>query len=203
MSRENVFINCPFDNDYFKLLKPLFFTLIYMDFQPLIAETADSGELRLNKLKNMMEVSKYSIHDLSRMEVNSNGLPRLNMAFECGIDFGIKLSGTGVPNKKFLILDSEQFRYHKAISDLSGNDIASHKNEPEFIIKSVRNWLRRNGKAVVGYKSIWLAYADFESAYEEILSAEGYDYNDITELTFLEIIEFMQNWMSSFKSQLH
>ena len=90
MNGENVFVNCPFDNSYFPLLKALLFTLVYLGLKPQISETTDSGEVRLHKIRDLMLVSKYSIHDLSRMEPLKKGeLPRFNMPFECGIDFGI------------------------------------------------------------------------------------------------------------------
>jgi hypothetical protein len=50
------------------------------------------------------------------------------MPFECGIDFGIKLSNPSQSSKKFLILEKEQYRYHKVISDIFGNDIKAHGN---------------------------------------------------------------------------
>jgi len=47
----NVFINCPFDEDYFSLLRPLLFTIVYLGYNPKIAtERADSGEARLFKI---------------------------------------------------------------------------------------------------------------------------------------------------------
>ena len=87
---KNVFINCPFDNEYFPLLKSIFFTIIYLDLSPQISETANSGEVRLHRIKDLMMKSLYSIHDISRMETLQNGLPRFNMPFECGIDFSLK-----------------------------------------------------------------------------------------------------------------
>src|SRR6056297_2468778 len=95
MEPKYVFINCPFDNRYFPILKSLLFSLIYMGFDPLISETSDSGDTRLHKLVRLMRDSKFSIHDISRMEpLKAKELPRFNMAFECGVDFGIKFSGS-------------------------------------------------------------------------------------------------------------
>lgn len=203
ISSENVFINCPFDNYYFPLLKPLLFTLIYIDLNPMISETSDSGQVRLNNIVNLMSISKYSIHDLSRMEpLKTKDYPRFNMPFECGIDFGLKYSN---PNefgeKKFLILEKEQFRYQKVISDISGNDIKSHKNEPEQIIKVIRDWFKPNILNIPGYKEIWLAYIEFEFDYEQILTTEGYNPKDINELTFSDVIENMNSWITAFKEK--
>lgn len=203
MDPKSVFVNCPFDNEYFKLLKPLLFTLIYIGLKPRISETSDSGEVRLHKIKEMMEDSKFSIHDLSRMEpITDDKLPRFNMPFECGIDFGIKLSNPQkYQNKKFLILEKEQYRYQRVISDISGNDIKAHKNNPEKIIKVVRDWFKPTNNGIPRHKEMWLAFNEFEFDYEDILKEEGYNPKDIYELTFSDVIEYMTNWITVFKNQ--
>ncbi len=202
MKSKNVFINCPFDNSYFSLLKPLLFTLIYIDLNPKISETSDSGEVRLHKIRYLMSDSKYSIHDLSRMDpLKENDLPRFNMPFECGIDFGLKLSDIQkYGKKKFLILEKERYRYRKVISDISGNDIKAHKNEPEQIVKVVRDWFKPTINNIPMYKEIWLAYNEFEFDYEEILNKEGYDPKDINSITFSDIMENIKAWTDKYKN---
>lgn len=196
---DNVFINCPFDNYYFPLLKPLLFTLIYIDLEPKISETSDSGEIRLLKIKNLMADSMYSIHDLSRMEpLKLKDYPRFNMPFECGIDFGLRMSSDDYGSKKFLILEKEQHRYQKVISDISGNDIKAHKNEPEQLVKVIRDWFKPTKPEIPRYKEIWLAYNEFEYDYEQILLEEGYDPKDINSLTFSDIIEIMDAWVQKY-----
>jgi hypothetical protein len=197
----NVFINCPFDNAYFPLLKSILFTLIYVEQIPKISETSDSGDIRLQKIKDLMSVSQYSIHDLSRMEpLKKNDYPRFNMPFECGIDFGLKMSNEDIyAEKRFLILEKEPFRYHKVISDISGNDIKSHRNEPEQVIKAIRDWFKQLKSDVPKYKEIWLAFNEFEFDYELILSGDGYDPKDINSLTFSDIIENMTAWITKYK----
>jgi hypothetical protein len=80
---EYVFVNCPFDDEYFSLLTPLLFTIIFLRYEPLISETKDSGKNRLDQIIALMEKTKYSIHDLSRIESEK---PRFNMPLELGID---------------------------------------------------------------------------------------------------------------------
>jgi hypothetical protein len=197
---KNVFINCPFDNYYFPLLKPLLFTIIYIDLIPKISETSDSGVIRLHKIKDLMAASNFSIHDLSRMEpIKSKDYPRFNMPFECGIDFGLKLSNSVFSNKKFLILEKEPHRYQKVISDISGNDIKAHKNEPEQIIKVIRDWFKPTKPEIPRHREIWLAYNEFEYNYEQILISEHYDPKDIHSLTFSDIIEYMTAWITKYK----
>jgi len=203
MDSKSVFINCPFDNEYFRLLKPLLFTLIYIGLDPQISETSDSGVIRLHKIKHLMSNSLYSIHDLSRMEpLRANELPRFNMPFECGVDFGIKLSNVdGSGNKRFLILEKERYRYQKVISDISGNDIKVHNNNRELIIKAVRDWFKQANNNIPWYKEIWLAYNEFEYDYNSILEEQDLDPNEITEITFSDIIELIKEWITSYKKR--
>jgi hypothetical protein len=65
------------------------------------------------------------------------------MPLELGIDLGCRRYGVGyLRQKKILILDAEKFRYQKFISDISGQDIEAHGNDPEAIIRRIRDWLR-------------------------------------------------------------
>jgi hypothetical protein len=203
---ENVFINCPFDNEYFPLLKSLLFTLIYLDFVPKISETRDSGDIRLRKIQKLMAISQYSIHDLSRMDPpKKKEYPRFNMPFECGIDFGLKMSDDAKYGEKtFLILEKEPHRYQKVLSDIAGNDIYPHRNEPELVVKAVRDWFSSMEKTTIPYKRIWLAFNNFSVDYGRILAEDGYTPKEIDEigtLTFTDIITSMQAWIPAYKTQ--
>jgi hypothetical protein len=88
----NVFINCPFDEAYAPLLRPILFCIIYLGFDPRIAvERLDGGEPRIEKLFELIEESRFAIHDLSRLKARKAGeLFRLNMPLELGLDIGCK-----------------------------------------------------------------------------------------------------------------
>ena len=108
----NVFINCPFDDDYYSLLRPLLFTVVYLGFTPRIAsERSDSAENRVDKICSLIRESKYSVHDLSRLKAKrAREFYRLNMPFELGIDYGSRLFGSAPMNqKKCLILEKDRF----------------------------------------------------------------------------------------------
>ena len=201
MREDFVFVNCPFDNPYFVLLKPLLFTLCYLGFKPQISETSDSGAVRLHKIRDLIANSLYSIHDLSRMDPLKPGEdPRFNMPFECGIDFGAKLIDPDTyGEKKFLILERERYRYQRVMSDISGNDIKAHGNDPEQVIKVIRDWFRPTRPKTPRHKEIWLAFNEFEYDYEEILKDEDYDPKDINALTFSDVIEIMTTWVDEYK----
>jgi len=199
----NVFINCPFDNEYFPLLRTILFTLIYLEFDPKISETSDSGANRLNKIKELIKNSKYSIHDLSRIQSNEKGYPRFNMPLECGIDLGCRMIGTGhLKTKKCLILETEKFRYQEFISDIAGNDIRAHDDDPQKIVKEVRDWLKISTKKSLHWASeIWLIYKEFDSDYQAILRSEKIDPHEISSLTFSDLIQLMKGWIEAWQER--
>ena len=88
----SVFINCPYDSAYEPLLHAIVFAVHHMRLEPKLAlGSSDAGYLRLEKILALIEGCKYSIHDISRTELDPNhGLPRFNMAFELGLDLGCK-----------------------------------------------------------------------------------------------------------------
>ena len=188
----NVFINCPFDKEYTKLLKPLLFTIIYCGLNPRIAlERADAGELRLAKIAEIISECRYSIHDLSRIQAqNAGDYFRLNMPFELGVDWGYRQYKD--KTKKFLILESTAFNAKKAISDLAGVDFEAHGDIPEELVVIVRNWLAANTKGKLPSGSvIWDDYNQFSA---ELYKMKGFSKRDVDRLPTAEIIRHMQKW---------
>ncbi len=196
----NIFINCPFDDQYYPLLRPLLFTVIYLGFVPRIAlERLDSGQPRIQKILSLIEQSKYAIHDLSRIQARRRGeYFRLNMPFELGIDIGCRLFGNGKhSNKRCLVLEAKKFRYQIAISDLSSSDIAVHNNAPEEVVSVVRNWLNTEARlSAPGPAKIWGAFIDFMTDNYEVLKARGYSKKNIDHLPVNELVACMQQWTS-------
>lgn len=196
----NVFVNCPFDEHFLPLLRPLLFTIIYLDLNPRIAlERTDSGESRLEKIVQLIRDSKYSIHDLSRSEANEAGeLYRLNMPFELGLDYGCRIFGSAKFREKMtLVLESKPHRYKAAISDLSGADIECHHDEPYKVIGIVRNWLKSAClPAAVGPARIEAAFTQFMAEDYNALTGEGFSAQDIAALPIGELIERMRKWVT-------
>ena len=86
-SPDNVFVNCPFDEDYAEAFQALIFAIRACGFLPRSArELDDSGQARSEKLYGLIEECRYGIHDISRTELDRiNQLPRFNMPLELGI----------------------------------------------------------------------------------------------------------------------
>ena len=141
----NVFINCPFDKYRIDaILKPILFCLMSHGLNPQLAlDVNDSGQLRIDKIVDLMKNSRYSIHDLSLLKVaDTKEFARMNMPYELGIDYGLRLSGEGrFGEKRFLILGSKRYDYMKAVSDLNGFDIQNHDNNTRKVFDCMNSWL--------------------------------------------------------------
>lgn len=191
----------PFDDDYKPLLRPLLFTLIYLGLRPRIAlERFESGESRITKIIELIEDSKYAIHDLSRIKAKKKGeVFRLNMPFELGIDVGCKQFGRPPLNsKRLLILEAERYTYQAAISDLSGSDIGVHKNQAEEMVVTIRNWIaNQHDSRAVGKGVIWSAFNDCMAQSFNDLPARGFDRKEIENFPIPELMEYMVEWVGA------
>ncbi|HLV01309.1 MAG TPA: hypothetical protein VKZ59_08585 [Acidobacteriota bacterium] len=196
---KNVFINCPFDEDFLPLLRAAVFTLLACGFTPRLAlEEQDSGRPRLDKIRELIQQSCWSLHDLSRLEDPS---PRYNMPFELGLDLGCRLYGSGeLSRKRCLILEKERYRYQKALSDISGNDIAAHHNHPDQLVRIVRNWLKSStGRKLPGARLLWQSLNQFYSDFEAILTQEGEELDDVS---IPDFIDYVQTWLNTVSPEL-
>jgi len=184
------------------------FCVVYLGLTPRLAtERNDSGENRLEKIKGLIEGSKYSIHDLSRCQAKRKGEHfRLNMPFELGIDFGCRqYFGQGRDQKKFMILEEKRYRFQAALSDISGCDIRAYGSDEQKMfqnaVRHCRNWLVSEANTEsVGAKRILAGYVNFQEWYWKKKTEEGASEEDIKEYPTSELLAEMFNWIERDKS---
>ena len=200
---DSVFINCPFDKDYWPLLEAIVFCVLDCGFTPRSAlEASDAGEARINKICRLVGQSQYGIHDISRIELGAESLlPRFNMPFELGLDFGAKTFGTTQQKRKqLLVLDAKPYRYQASISDIAGQDIRVHNNSPDEVINVVRHWLmaasrRRNVPPV---SAIRRHFIEFGLALPQLCDENQIDRDDIQ---FVEYVALAVSWLTASSTQ--
>lgn len=140
----SVFLNVPFDTRYRNLFDALTFAIHDCGFTARSAfETDDGTQARIEKLLEIIASSKYGIHDISRTGLSGpDRLPRFNMPLELGLFIGAKHFGGPPHNAKGgLVLDRDRYRYQKFCSDIAGQDIRAHDDDPARAIRVVRDWL--------------------------------------------------------------
>ena len=195
-----IFINCPFDKSYESLLEAAIFCCVYLGFHPQLATISlEAGENRFNKIVELIKQSKYSIHDLSRCKAVRKGDSfRMNMPFEFGLDFGLRLSGnTKYRQKKFLVFEKNRFDLKSSLSDIAGQDAECHEDSFELIVQKTRHFLRVEAKIdAPGPKQIIADYAAFQAWYFQKKIGEGHSEEEAINLPTLERIEEMQVWLA-------
>ena len=192
---ESVFLNCPFDDEYLKLFQALIFSVYYCGFIPRSAKEENTAtENRLRKIYTMIEDSRYGIHDLSRVELDSdNKLPRFNMPFELGLFLGCNQYSEGRKQKlkQCMVMDSKPHRFKISLSDLGGVDGYGHADDPEQIIKVVRNWLQTASKKTLIPSALIIKnqYSIFLNELPSICEESQFDLDDLSYNEYLTIVE--------------
>ncbi len=194
----SVFINCPFSPDYQPIFRAILFAVFACESRPRCArEISDSSQYRLAKIEAIIRESKFGIHDISFMGLDpGTKLPRFNMPFELGLFLAAKSFGAGQQKRKVaLIFDSADYRYREALSDISGQDIATHGGVAENAIHEVRDWLDtcRGGRtSLPGGAYISEQYEKFT---RELPSASKKYRLDAAKLTYADLCRAMESWL--------
>ncbi|MGH8523320.1 MAG: hypothetical protein ACREXY_03640 [Gammaproteobacteria bacterium] len=190
----SVFLNCPFDDTYKPILDAIMFCIHDSGFVAEIAlNDIGTGKTRLAKIVEMIGRCRYSIHDLSRVDE-----PRLNMAFECGICYGaLAFGGERHKSKDLFVLDAEDHRYKKTMSDIAGQDADVHHNDPLKAIDCVRSFLARKSgvKPLPGATYIAQRYRRFTDALPGAASAAKVTIDELRILKYLpDLVNLMVTW---------
>ena len=117
------------------------------------------------------------------------------MPLELGLFLAAKKFGNGENKKKrCMILDSEQYRYQKFMSDIAGQDIHSHGNTTSRLIEKIASWLREEvaDPKVPGGKEIMAEFKTFSRAVPQICKTKQLHVN---ELTFQDYRKMAETWM--------
>jgi hypothetical protein len=212
----SVFINCPFDGGYLPLLHALIFGVIDCGFVPRCAlEAEDSGDVRIQKIMQLIEECCYGVHDISRTETTSftrpdnspELLPRFNMPLELGIFIGAQRFGNGhQKRKKYLVFDTEPYRFQKFISDLAGQDIKTHgwpgttaeEGKRDAAIRKtligLHNWLitKTENNSLPSLKSLQNRFFQFRQQLPQLAVALGQHETDIS---FYNLSALIETWL--------
>jgi hypothetical protein len=196
-SAGDVFINCPFDDDFAPGFRALVFAVLACGFRARCArEMADGTETRIDKLYNIIEQSRFSVHDLSRTELDPlYNLPRFNMPLELGIFLGAKRFGDSPQKmKRCLILDTEPYRFQKFISDLAGMDVTPYGGDVRRIVGCTRDWLATvsKRKSIPDRAFVISSFDRFTNGLPAIAEAAGVKTN---ELIFADLERFILAWV--------
>ena len=196
---DNVLLNVPFDAKYARIFQALVFAVYDCGFVARSAmEVEDSGQVRVEKILDIVEQSKFGIHDISRAGIDkTTKLARFNMPLELGFFLGAKRFGSERDReKRCLVLDRDRYRYRNFCSDISGQDIRAHGDEPRLAIRAVRDWLssHRAGVLIPGGKAIFDRYERFRAQLPAQAKGVKLDHR---ELTFGDYTHLVFGWLAT------
>lgn len=193
---KNVFINCPFDEEYFTFFHAMLFTISDCGFFPRCAlEKSDASEIRISKIYDLIAECKLGIHDLSRTTLSEkSGLPRFNMPLELGIFLGAKYLGEDKQKQKScLVFDKEPYRYQMYLSDIAGQDIHSHNDDLKTFITNIRNWLVNYSETNIPSGSI--LHSRFNRFQQDLESYCNQSKHRIEELTYFDYLNHISKFV--------
>lgn len=196
----SVFINCPFDDDFLPILHALVFAIHDCGFVARLAvEDTGSNETRLDKIVRIVQESKYSIHDISRVELSAESpLPRFNMPFECGLALGA-IRYENRSGRDFLLMSGEPFQDKVTLSDLAGQDPKYHQNDPKLAISAVRSFLaaKKTTDRTRGSTAIFHRYEVFRSALPTIAKKLELSVEEVESFDYLrDYLEISVQWIA-------
>jgi hypothetical protein len=124
-AKEAVFLNIPYDPQFTRLYLAYITATSAVGLLPR-ATLGITGNRRLDRIASLIESCAYSIHDLSRVQLDRNAprTPRFNMPFELGLAVAW---GHAHPQHKWYVFESVGRRLAKSLSDLDGTDPYIHE----------------------------------------------------------------------------
>ena len=140
---DSVFLNIPYDEEFRGLYVAYVVGLYQLGFVPHLATEIPGGARRLDRIFALIKSCRYSIHDLSRVEVDRAGTstPRFNMPLELGLTICWSELNPGLHD--WFVWESERYRLQRSTSDLNGSDPYIHDGTPEGVLRELCNAFRR------------------------------------------------------------
>jgi hypothetical protein len=91
---ESVFLNVPYDAGFENLLLAYIAGISAFGFTPRATLEIPFGQRRLDRILSLIRQCQYSIHDLSRVQLDRKAprTPRFNMPFELGLAVALERS---------------------------------------------------------------------------------------------------------------
>ena len=137
-----VFLTIPYDQKFRSLYLAYIVGVCALGLIPRAALVIP-GDRRLDRIFSLIKSCKYSIHDLSRVEIDKvpPRTPRFNMPLELGLAVAWKRLGT--KSHSWFIFESTKRRAEKSCSDINGTDVYVHDAEVKGVFRQLRNALVR------------------------------------------------------------
>ena len=125
-SERSVFLNIPYDAGFQKLYLAYIAGISAFGLVPRATLEIPTSERRLDRIIDLIDECAYSIHDLSRVQLDRRAprTPRFNMLFELGLAVARNKSRG---RQRWYVCESLRRRVNKSLSDLDGTEVHIHE----------------------------------------------------------------------------
>jgi hypothetical protein len=166
-----VFLNIPYDGGFRRLYLAYISGLIHLGLKPRTTIEIPGGQNRLDKIFDLIRSCRYSIHDLSRVQLDRKppATPRFNMPFELGLAVAsAKLASS--PHDWF-VFETMPRRVSKSLSDLGGTDANIHDGTVGGVMRELGSAFvrRQSGNTRYSVPEMMKTYRTVSSLVDEIL----------------------------------
>jgi hypothetical protein len=166
-----VFLNLPYDSKF----QPLFLAYIAgvtaFGLTPRATLEIPGGARRLDRIFAILSECQYSIHDLSRVQLNRTrpATPRFNMPFELGLAVAHERAGH---KHTWFVFEEMNRRILKSLSDLNGTDVYIHNGRIDGVFRELSNALSREGRQP-GLSQMQMIYRGLRKAVPAVRQRSG------------------------------
>jgi|SRR5437588_5070458 len=137
VERQAVFLNIPYDEAFTSIYLAYMVAVSSLGFVPR-ATVGIHGTTRLQRIAELIKTCEFSIHDLSRVQIDRNppATPRFNIPFELGLAVAWSWSH---PTHRWVVFESKERRIQKSLNDLNGTDVFIHGGAIEGVMREMCN----------------------------------------------------------------
>ena len=124
--------------------------LVSLGLHPRATVEIVGGERRLDRIFGLIQACPYSMHDLSRVELDTKRpeTPRFNMPLELGL--AIAWQKLNPERHVWFVFEARQRRIEKSTSDLNGSDAHIHGGRPKGLFSELASaFIRSQNQADV------------------------------------------------------
>ena len=144
----SVFLNIPYDRRFQPLYLAYLVGMTELGLKPKATLGIPGGARRLDRIFELIQTCNYSVHDLSRVELDRTPppTPRFNMPLELGL--AIAWAKINPEAHTWFVCESVDRRAQKSVSDLNGTDFYIHNGTPDGVMRELSNAFVRRGTTV-------------------------------------------------------
>jgi hypothetical protein len=139
---------------------------------PRVTLEIPGGARRLDRILELIQRCPFSIHDLSRVELDYEhpSTPRFNMPFELGL--AVAWERLGKAKHTWFVMESMNRRLAKSLSDLNGTDPHIHYGTIRGVFRELGNAFVRRGEQP-GALEMWRIYLETREGVPAIVKRRG------------------------------